>query len=96
MKRLLLLAALIGLIGCSTVTQKSIMESWLGNDVDSLISAWGAPDRSIELSNGGYTHTWINVYEYYGVRTCKKTFTTDWLGTITTYSYSGCIEVFYD
>lgn len=60
-----------------------VANSWNGADVDSLIMAWGAPDREYQMPNGGqeisYTHErFIVGVSYY----CTVKFTTNARGVV--------------
>jgi len=42
------------LCGCSTTANyKKTLDTWNGTHIDKLVSSWGIPHRSYELSNGG-------------------------------------------
>lgn len=59
------LTIVIGLLfaGCATTENyERILDSWVGVHVDELVSTWGPPDKSFDLSDGG------KVIEYFSSR----------------------------
>jgi hypothetical protein len=83
--------ALVVLFGACT-TQKSVMASWVGQPESHLLASWGAPDRTAVLADGGKVDTWVTTWNdnYYGLHTCRKTFTLDAEGKVVKWAYSDC------
>jgi hypothetical protein len=51
--RILILAMLL-LAGCATTAgYEKVLGSWVGQSADRLISSWGAPANTTQLSDGG-------------------------------------------
>jgi hypothetical protein len=54
MKKLITLVVSCILGGCATTANyEAILQSWIGQPVDNLVSTWGPPQSSFTLSNGG-------------------------------------------
>jgi len=115
MKRLLL--ALLFLAGCTTPQQQQqqvvvssrgydqAMQSWIGEDINNLISVWGAPKETFKMPNGNSLYTYVRDYgssssamgSQYGnfalaqsqVNQCKTSFTVDKKGIIKVYQFEG-------
>lgn len=69
---------------------KSSMQSWVGQTESELISAWGAPTRTMQLADGTRVHTWESPYGKNGQRLCRQSFTIDSDGRIVSFSLQGC------
>ena len=53
MKKALLLWLCLGLAGCATTAKyEAKLNTWIGVSEDSLIAAWGVPDRVYQMSDG--------------------------------------------
>lgn len=89
MKKILFICIFAFLLTSCTST-KSVMEGWLWHKESELVSAWGAPDASLDTRDGVRVLTWESNWGQYGQNTCRKSFTVDASGTITRYSFSGC------
>jgi len=64
MKKLAVGIVLIGLSGCAVATTENyeaILQSWIGQPVESLIASWGPPQSSATLNNG------VRILEYWYV-----------------------------
>lgn len=49
-----LILVLLLLAGCATTAgYEKILNSWVGDNVDHLVSSWGPPASSYQLSDGG-------------------------------------------
>jgi hypothetical protein len=47
--------------GCATTASyQKTLQSWVGSSVDSLVKAWGPPQSSYELSDGGQILEYID------------------------------------
>jgi hypothetical protein len=88
MRNLTALLIAVVLSGCTTT--ESAMNSWKGHDESELVSSWGAPTASIDTRNGYRVLTWEDYWGQYGRNVCRKSFTVNGAGIITTWSYSGC------
>ena len=52
-KLLLLITTFLLQVGCATTANyEKILNTWVGSPVDNLVSSWGPPQGSFELSNG--------------------------------------------
>lgn len=84
----------IGLNSCATTANYSEkIKTWVGHDVNELITSWGPPSDVYTMPNGNKMYTWLwngstlvtSNYNYYLNMTtskavtywCKTTFTTD-------------------
>jgi hypothetical protein len=55
------LIVLLSTIGCATTANyEKVLQSWIGAHVDRLVSSWGPPQNSYELSDGGHVIEYIN------------------------------------
>jgi hypothetical protein len=90
-----LFCALAALTGCSgssgphytPAAYEAVLQQWTGRSETDLINAWGVPDRSQLLSQGG------QVLQY-DTRdkdkvTCTTLFTSNLTGTIERWTYTG-------
>ena len=49
------------LAGCATTANyENLLNTWVGNHVDSLVSSWGPPRSSFQLSDGGKVIEYAN------------------------------------
>jgi len=54
MKKLFIFFFALILCSCSTTANyKKTLDTWNGTHIDKLVSSWGVPQRSYELSTGG-------------------------------------------
>ena len=54
MKKQIFVLAMLALGGCATTANyEAILQSWIGQPVDSLVASWGPPQSSFQLNNGG-------------------------------------------
>ena len=90
MKKILFICIFTFLL-TSCASTKSVMKGWLGRTESELVSAWGAPDTSLDTRDGVRALTWEKRWGQYGQNTCRKSFTVNASGTIISYSYSGCL-----
>ncbi len=103
--------AIIGIIflslnSCATSKKYAAkLDTWLGSDVNNLITSWGPPSDVYTMPNGNKMYTWLWVgstlvtsnYNSYLNMTLtnavtywsKTTFTTDASGKITNWRYEG-------
>ena len=52
--RINLFVALLCVSGCATTANyEKLLQTWVGDSEDNLVSKWGPPDSSYALSNGG-------------------------------------------
>jgi len=68
--------------------RSDVMESWVNEPIDNLISTWGPPDQSVTLSDGKQVLTWIKVFR--PATTCRQTFITNVEGKIEKWSLTDC------
>lgn len=74
-KHILFFAALVVFCGCATAANyKKVVSSWVGADSETLVNAWGYPEKTFPAPNGN------TVYEY----ASSETYQTS---KFTTYSY---------
>jgi hypothetical protein len=86
----LLVSAFFSLAGCGATLQKK-MQSWVGSDESQLLSAWGAPDTSLETEDGKRIHTWKTMWNYNGsMYTCRQSFTINAERKVEKWAYVGC------
>jgi hypothetical protein len=105
MNKLWFILLLLG-TGCATTAQyERNLQSWLGHDVNHLISKWGPPSSDFALSNGNKIYTWVDhganiSYANYSPyantaigftspTSCKTSFTIDQNGRIIEWRYEG-------
>lgn len=82
-------SALLTAAACVTRTS-TVMNSWLGKSETDLVSSWGAPERSLNLTDGGKVLTWTKDREAAGIRFhCEYTFTVSPLGSVTRWNTAG-------
>ena len=73
------LACFVATIHSGCASNKSIAASWIGDHIDDVTAAWGAPDARIARESGGYTYTYNQHAGDLGGRewVCKWTFVTN-------------------
>lgn len=55
------IVALALLSACATTANyESVLKSWMGSHVDSLVASWGPPQSSYQLSNGGQVIEYVS------------------------------------
>ncbi len=91
MKRIYLILILI-ISGCVTIKTDEEMQSFVGNNIDVIISSWGSPDTKIENTAGGFAYTWIIKIDN---GECRKSFITNSKNTVVSYSYYGYCPTLY-
>lgn len=109
LKALVLLSVLLGTLsvaGCATTAgYKRVCDSWMGSNVNTLITAWGPPSDTYTMPNGQVMYTWLNVggtrvfsnyNQYLNMVTsnevtywCKTTMTANSEGTIISWRFEG-------
>lgn len=79
---LMLVAVLLG--GCATsANYQKHMNTWVGADADRLLSKWGQPTNTIQLSNGGKVLEYVKQRQHQtGGKTTKVPETTYQDGTV--------------
>jgi hypothetical protein len=109
-------ALLVGsALGCATTNDPDLMggetdysasvNSWLGVDVNTLMSAWGPPSDEYVMPNGNTMYTWLDVGDTHVLSTnfeafkststrsrtawCETTFTVDSSGTVVDCRWEG-------
>lgn len=89
MRRLLLCLLLV--TGC-VHRMSTYLDSWVGRNVDEVITQWGAPRREAALSDGGRVLTWerVLVNEANESSLCVRSFTVGTDNRITKWSATGC------
>lgn len=109
---LILLIPIIIISSCATTAKYAEkLNTWLGHDVNELITSWGPPSNEYKLPNGNIMYTWLWIgntlvqsnYNQYLNRTltsevtywCKTTFTVDRYGRIIQWRYEGNACVSY-
>ena len=92
--------------GCATTAKyEAILNTWMGSNVNNLISSWGPPSDEYTMPNGNKMYTWLWVgntlvtsnYNKFLKMTltnavtywCKTTFTVDNNDRITNWRYEG-------
>jgi hypothetical protein len=64
------------------------LNGWLNRSEADLVSAWGVPERSQRLTDGGQALQYVRVDEI-GRVMCSTLFTSDLYGMIRTWNYRG-------
>ena len=77
----ILLAATIGVFGCTAAT----MKTWLGSSGSKVLASWGAPDRTAKTADGRTIYTW-NGRNAHGEIICTMTFVVSANDVIESYS----------
>jgi hypothetical protein len=91
MNKILVLLLCLGLSGCATtVKYEAKLNTWIGVSEDSLIAAWGVPDKTYDMRDGKKAIEYVHKdtvhtggYTYTVPRTTYQT------GTIGNETYSG-------
>ncbi len=91
MKKILVLLFCLGLYGCATTAKyEAKLNTWVGANEDSLITAWGVPDKEYHMSDGkkaiAYVHRNVVQTGGYTYTVPQTTYQT---GTIGNEAYSG-------
>jgi hypothetical protein len=91
MKKVLVLLLCLWLFGCATTAKyEAQLDTWIGKSEDSLIAAWGVPDKAYNLRDGKKAIEFIRKDTF---RTGGYTYTvpqtTYQSGTIGNQAYSG-------
>ncbi len=106
MRRRIVLCAIVSLLSLGCAGQKKFEEkvnSWVGADVNRMISSWGPPARSYQMPNGHTVYTWewssqgmVMVPIYGGGMvaqqthsSCTENIEADEGGTVVTWQYQG-------
>lgn len=64
------------------------LNSWVDHPEEELVAAWGVPERSQRLTDGGQALEYRHVSSE-GARLCTTLFTSDVYGVIRTWAYRG-------
>ena len=91
MKKVLVLLFCLGLYGCATTAKYDArLNTWIGASEDTLIAAWGVPDKEYQMINGKKAVEYIhkNTLQSGGYRYTVPQ-TTYHSGTIGNETYSG-------
>lgn len=85
-------AALVLAVCLDACTTKSAMNSWIGRPESQLLASLGAPDNTARFPDGGKVDTWVTTWndDYWGLHTCRKTFTVNAEGTVVDSAYTDC------
>ena len=86
--------------GCATTGKyETVLQSWVGNDVNHLIASWGPPTSEYRMPNGNVMYTYrrdagavavpVGNMVYAGRRWCETTFQVDALGVIRSWRWEG-------
>lgn len=87
MKKIFSLFVIIGLIGCTSTADA--LNTWIGQDENTLISQWGIPSRTYELDNGVKLIEYKRLTGIYGQNHCTRTFTVRKDGKIIDWRQTG-------
>lgn len=79
--------------GCTSTD--SVMNSWVGNDIDNLIKSWGPPVKSIALVDRDLVAEW-HWYTEDRELPCRQTFVADAHGKIKSWRYDNCDKYRYE
>jgi hypothetical protein len=93
------------LTGCATTENyKKAVSSWMGADVNRLITSWGPPTSSFEMPNGNKIYSWYSGQQgptfishnqilpdmaVGGTLWCKTDFTVDSNGKVINWQFQG-------
>lgn len=94
------------LTSCATTGKYGkILDTWIGSDINNLITSWGPPSNEYVMPNGKKMYTWLwvggtrvvaNYNQYLSMVTggsvtyyCKTTFTVSKLGVVETWRWEG-------
>lgn len=96
MKKVFVVLACLVAAGCATAAKyEAALQSWVGSDESTLISAWGTPAHSYQMTNGqrslGYTRN-ENILMGGGTYTTPETVVHQ--GTIDGKAYTGTSTVY--
>lgn len=72
----------------SNPTYEQALSRWVDKPEEDLVSAWGVPERSQRLTDGGQALEYRRV-DSTGRLLCSTLFTSDVYGDIRTWSYRG-------
>ena len=87
-----LLGTAIGVLILAGCASTDVAQSWVGANVDSLIMAWGAPERDYELPDGGRELTYSHQRFHSGTSMyCNAKIRTGPNGVITWWNVNGNI-----
>jgi len=106
LKKSIIIALVLSIAGCATsANYEKKLNSWMGADVNRLISSWGPPSDEYTMPNGSKMYTWLWIggtrvfanYNYYlkmvtaGSVTywCKTTFTASPSGVVNDWRWEG-------
>lgn len=107
MRRIFLLLAITFFMSACATTEnyEAKLKTWVGSDINNLITSWGPPSDEYKMPNGNIMYTWLRVgntmvisnYNQYtntvltsSVRHwCKTTFTVNSAGTIRNWRWEG-------
>jgi hypothetical protein len=80
-------------------SRDTLLNTWVGHDVEELIMSWGPPNSTYRLESGVTIYTWVAdggvvAMPLYGsavavTRYCKTLFTADARDIIRTWRYEG-------
>jgi hypothetical protein len=87
MKKILSFIFIFTLIGC--VNTADVLNSWIGQDEDELVSSWGIPTATYRLGNGSKLIEYKKLTGIYGQNHCTRTFTVSRAGRITNWRQTG-------
>ncbi len=96
----MLVTITLSINSCATTSKYTAkLNTWIGHDVNELITSWGPPSNEYTMPNGNKMYTWLHVggtlvvsnYNYFLRMTltnavtywCKTTFNVDESGIIT-------------
>ncbi len=78
----------------------SAMQSWVGKPESVLIGVWGVQNASAAIADGGKVDTWVTNWDstmWIGqsyaesvAHSCRKSFTINSEGTVTSWAYNDC------
>ena len=107
LKKISLFVLLIFIINscATTANYTEVVKSWMGSDVNNLITSWGPPSDTFVMPNGNKMYTWLYTnnslvttnYNQYTKQLqsrqiqwwCKTTFTTDQNNKIIDWRWEG-------
>lgn len=69
-------------------TYETVLNQWVNHPEEDLVSAWGVPERSQRLTDGGQALEYRRL-DATGKLLCSTLFTSDVYGEIRTWSYRG-------
>ena len=109
---LVLLISMMSISSCATTAKfEALLNTWMGHDVNELITSLGPPSNEYTLPNGNKMYTWLwigntlvisNYNEYLNMTLtqavthwCKVTFVVNQYGRIINWRYEGNACVSY-